>query len=242
MLKEAATCTLLCLALIVAPVLAQPEMVATMMAGQVANIMANTVEKKIEEHLAGGGGSLETCMGPECCMQSTCMNVPGMHCAGYRGLTTCVGASIAPVAEGKCRCVKGACSADGICLETIGPDAMRSSTGGQTPYAAAPYGTQQYGTLQNGAGSYGAVPSAVVPISDAQGSLQTSGGDSQTLGISLPPVAIVAIMLVVANFVVCGGIWLVRKSRGSGYGTLTSEDEETPQVAGRGQPHRFTGH
>lgn len=114
-----------------------PETMAeTMMVGQagkVANVMAQKAEKTLEAKLSE---KPQKCTGPNCCLGSTCMGVPGFSCHSNRGTTTCVGSNALSFTEGMCRCVTGPCNVGGFC-----PDAPKiggkSPGGGTVPSAPA---------------------------------------------------------------------------------------------------------
>jgi len=111
-------------------------MAETMMVGQagkVANVMAQKAEATLEAKL---NEKPQKCTGPNCCLGSTCMGVPGMQCKGSRGTTSCVGSNAFSLQEGMCRCVTGPCNVGGFC-----PDAPKiggkSPGGGTIPSAPA---------------------------------------------------------------------------------------------------------
>jgi len=79
-------------------------------AGQVASVMMDKVQKKMAD-----GETPAKCSGPQCCHSSGCMNIPGLRCDADRGPTRCVGASAFPPQKGQCACMMGACSPTGTC-------------------------------------------------------------------------------------------------------------------------------
>jgi len=94
------------------------------MAGQVMNQIADKAEETMKEKMAQGDPM--PCIGPHCCQQSSCMNLPGLGCSRDRGPSKCVGASTFPPVQGMCACLAGACSVDGKCSsvglpQTFGP-------------------------------------------------------------------------------------------------------------------------
>eukprot|EP00440_Ansanella_granifera_P000857 gb/GFBE01000925.1/.p1 GENE.gb/GFBE01000925.1/~~gb/GFBE01000925.1/.p1 ORF type:complete len:218 (+),score=35.16 gb/GFBE01000925.1/:1-654(+) len=193
-----------------------PTTMATMMAGKLAAVAAGKAEQRIEDAIENPEMPPK-CVGPGCCLGSTCMNLPGMRCKASRGDTTCVGSSAVAMVEGTCQCTVGACSPEGVCSATISqssPGAPNQFLGAQSPSPAQ----QQH-------------------VSDANGQLQapTGSNDSGASKGGLPVVPI-GIALVVVNVLIWGGICIIRKRRSS-YGGDTSEDEDRAPLYNR----RFKG-
>eukprot|EP00930_Biecheleria_cincta_P055372 TRINITY_DN41699_c0_g1_i1.p1 TRINITY_DN41699_c0_g1~~TRINITY_DN41699_c0_g1_i1.p1 ORF type:complete len:390 (-),score=79.33 TRINITY_DN41699_c0_g1_i1:141-1229(-) len=96
-------------------------------AGKVANAVAQKAESTLEAKL---NEKPPPCTGPNCCLGSSCMGVPGFRCHDNRGTTTCVGSNALSFTEGMCRCVTGPCNVGGFC-----PDAPK--IGGKSPGGGA---------------------------------------------------------------------------------------------------------
>eukprot|EP00933_Yihiella_yeosuensis_P023734 TRINITY_DN18469_c0_g1_i1.p1 TRINITY_DN18469_c0_g1~~TRINITY_DN18469_c0_g1_i1.p1 ORF type:complete len:282 (-),score=61.12 TRINITY_DN18469_c0_g1_i1:182-1027(-) len=272
-----------CLASCLAQLEAQPQAIAAMMAGQVANVVGNKLEKSIEKGIENGPP--QKCVGPACCPSSSCMNVPGMHCAAHRGLTRCVGSAVMPVTEGMCQCVKGACNADGVCMETIGltEQEKAAALAAAPPVAPAPAQTPapQTPAYQNpnvnaapmppgptyGGAATPATPATFatpaapnIPVENNLGAGTAAndltpdpgaGAKSESFidkikGLAaktgLPPLALAGIALILANVLVFGVIYCVKRRRSSDYDSEDEERGSLMKVGSRNMHHRGPGH
>lgn len=92
----------------------QVNAMASALAGQAANAFVG----KVQDKMAEAEVPPEECTGPECCTGSTCLDMPGMGCSDWRGVTRCVGSRAMNFHKGVCACMKGACGGDGKCAES----------------------------------------------------------------------------------------------------------------------------
>eukprot|EP00931_Biecheleriopsis_adriatica_P076552 TRINITY_DN50245_c0_g1_i1.p1 TRINITY_DN50245_c0_g1~~TRINITY_DN50245_c0_g1_i1.p1 ORF type:complete len:229 (+),score=35.35 TRINITY_DN50245_c0_g1_i1:66-689(+) len=202
------TLELLIAASVATSVAQDPSTMATMMAGRVAGVVAQKAEQKLEDAIENPSKPVP-CTGPGCCPGSTCMGIPGMRCSEHRGKTQCVGWSAMSATEGMCQCLTGVCSSAGVCSDSETPTL---GTGEPAPLPSQTAHTQQREFTDE--------------VKNRQG--PQSGG-----GIPIVPIAC---GLVLANVVIWGTIYCIRKQRRSG--GETSEDEETAPLAYK---RRFDG-
>jgi len=179
-------------------------MAGTMMASKAASYVGSEVAKKVSDKIENPG--VTECTGPQCCVGSTCMNIPGMSCRDSRGDTTCIGYSYIAGQEGVCACVHGACNGAGLCPDSpeYVADGTATSAASYAPGlpvpAPAPSSSTATAELAVGAqppGQTAQLPAAAKPADASSG--DQSGGDFAVL----PIIGAVALVGVVISVAVC---------------------------------------
>ncbi|CAE8588292.1 unnamed protein product [Polarella glacialis] len=176
---------------------------ATMMAGKVAGVMAQKIEHGVEQNLEQklAAGPPPTCQGPECCLGSTCMNMPGMHCDEKRGAVICEGSSMLNMKEGVCRCLHGPCDSGGICLEA------ESSGGAAFPPLTSPAYQQAAPAYQQVSDAPGGAAAQDAPSAAGPKGWGASAQSGSSWALPLPLPVMVGIGAAIAALAVGAVVW-----------------------------------
>jgi len=222
---------------------------ATAAAGKAASYVGGQVVAKVEDKIEHPGVS--ECEGPQCCIGSTCMNMPGMYCKSERGDTTCIGYSLVAAKEGVCACVHGACNGAGLCPDS--PDYVASgeasSTASIAPGLPQPAASSAAGTVAGATGAAAGAAAAGVnpaqttqlsPSSNAQFN-DASGADQSGSALPLPVLIVGAVALagILISVVVC----VIKRRQGYDYYDDEEDEEMTraPLHIAQNYPGRVKG-
>lgn len=119
---------------------AQDPATTAMAMGMVSQFGGAALKKLETEMDESSKNTPMPCIGPHCCRQSSCFNVPGMGCHKGRGPTRCIGSRSFPPITGTCACLVGACSPQGMCSSDGLPQTFEPAPAPPPMAAAAPSG------------------------------------------------------------------------------------------------------
>jgi len=221
-------------------------MAATAAAGKAATYVGGQVVEKVQEKIEHPGVS--KCEGPQCCIGSTCMNMPGMYCKSERGDTTCIGYSIVGATEGVCACVHGACNGAGLCPDSVdyaanGETSGSASTAPGLPQPAASAAAGAAAGAATGAVAAGVNPAQTTQLSPSSNAQfkDASGADQSGSALPLPVLIVGAVAL--AGILISVAVCVIKRRQGYDYYD-DDEDEEmsrAPLHIAQNYPGRMKG-